>query len=1009
MKLKQNSIYLIGILVVLLSIAFYNYLSNNHKNLVLKELKIDAQKEFQSFNSSLNVSLEEYETILSSILSNKFFNEYLDEKNKDYQIFSKDENFFYKQELLEDLFLTLAKNNRDLFQLRYLDKFGKEVIRVDKKFKEVQLVKELQNKSNRYYFIDTKKIKANSFWYSYLDLNVEYGEIEVPYKPTLRIGTPVYTNGQFDGILIVNINMENTLAELLEEKTFKKIILDKDNHILMSNDKTIPQWSKYLKTPKYVQQEYETLLFIENIDLENKDELKLEILYDNKKLAKITNDYENSILINFIIVNIFVLFILLFLLKNTYLKNAIDKAIRNKNELADKINSFVIMSKTDLKGNITYVTDEFCRLTEYSREELLGRNHRIIKDSKIKNEVYKNLWDTIKEGKDFHGNLSIITKNRKRRYWDINIYPEKDENNEITGYIAYRKDNTSEIILEEHNKILAKRVQEKTSELENTIKQLNITNEQLANLNEELSCSDEELRAQQEELIENQDKILELSNTKEQFLSNMSHEIRTPLNGIVGITDILLADKKCPEKIKERLNIIKSSSRILRNVVNDILDFTALKSGKINIFENNFSLKQLISNVDSLMRPQIESKGLRFIVDYDKNISPVLLGDEFRINQIIMNLLSNSAKFTNDGFVKLSVSLSRKGIDTEKIKISVIDSGIGMDEDIKKNIFTAFTQNDKSNTSKFRGTGLGLSITKQLVELMNGNIWFESNLNKGTMMFFNLDLKVSKSENSITEQTSNKLLKLKNTHKALLVEDDEINQVVAKTLLENIGFQITIANNGLEAVEFCKVNSFDIIFMDIQMPVMNGYDATLKIKEFDTKTPIVALSAGALAEDIHRSHEVGMEMHITKPIVTRDINSVIKRYFQIKDEKKENVNPNKKFKSVTLASDLPKEYKTFDLKRLNETLGDEDMVIDLLKLFANKYTNYENELKMIEDNDDALEKYVHKLKGASGNLKINNIFELCQSYLNDKEDKEYLINKIKDNLAKTIEEINTLS
>ncbi len=1009
MKLKQNSIYLTGILVLLLSIVFYNYLSNNHKNLVLKELKIDAQKEFQSFNSSLNVSLKEYETILSSILSNKFFNEYLDEKNKDYQIFSKDENFFYKQELLEDLFLTLAKNNRDLFQLRYLDKFGKEVIRVDKKSKEVQLVKELQNKSNRYYFVDTKKTKANTFWYSYLDLNIEYGEIEVPHKPTLRIGTPIYTNGQFNGILIVNINMEKTLAELLKEKTFKKIILDKDNHILMSNDKTIPQWSKYLKTPKYVQQEYETLLFIENIDLENKDELKLKILYDNKKLAKITNDYENSILINFIIVNIFVLFILLFLLKNTYLKNAIDKAIRNKNELADKINSFVIMSKTDLKGNITYVTDEFCRLTEYSREELLGRNHRIIKDSKIKNEVYKNLWDTIKEGKDFHGNLSIITKNRKRRYWDINIYPEKDENNEITGYIAYRKDNTSEIILEEHNKILAKKVQEKTSELENTIKQLNITNEQLANLNEELSCSDEELRAQQEELIENQDKILELSNTKEQFLSNMSHEIRTPLNGIVGITDILLADKECPEKIKERLNIIKSSSRILRNVVNDILDFTALKSGKINIFENNFSLKQLISNVDSLMRPQIESKGLKFIVDYDKNISPVLLGDEFRINQIIMNLLSNSAKFTNDGFVKLSVSQARKGIDTEKIKISVIDSGIGMDEDIKKNIFTAFTQNDKSNTSKFRGTGLGLSITKQLVELMNGNIWFESNLNKGTMMFFNLDLKVSKSKNSITEQTSNKLLKLKNTHKALLVEDDEINQVVAKTLLENIGFQITIANNGLEAVEFCKVNSFDIIFMDIEMPVMNGYDATLKIKEFDTKTPIVALSAGALAEDIHRSHEVGMEMHITKPIVTRDINSVIKRYFQIKDEKKENVNPNKKFKSVTLSSDLPKEYKTFDLKKLNETLGDEDMVIDLLKLFANKYTNYENELKMIEDNDDALEKYVHKLKGASGNLKISNIFELCQSYLNDKEDKEYLINKIKDSLAKTIEEINTLS
>ena len=999
MKIKLSSVFILALLTVIASYLSFDYFYEKEKSCILIEHKQLAKENFEDVNKNLTTKLNEYKTILTSISNKKNFTEFIKYYNK-----SIIPNSITDEKLIDsfvnELFLTVGLNNKDIFQLRYLDKEGNEVVRVDKKDDKVFLIDNLQDKSNRYYFEDSKDVKKGTFWLSKVDLNVEQGQIEVPYKPTLRVSTPVYIQNFFEGFLIVNINMNNILQLMISNRTFKKVLLDKENNILISNDKYLNIWSNYLNTDKFKIQNNEILLFEDILSLNNNEGLKLKILYDDIKIANILNEYRISLLLNIIAIDILVFIILLVLFKNTYLSQTIKRALEKKEELHEKINSFVIMSRTDLDGKIVHVTDQFCNLSGYSKEELLGKTHSIVKDPSVDDSVYKELWKTIKKGKVYKKDLPIITKSGEKRYLYINIYPELDQNDKLIGYIAYRKDNTAEILLKEHNEILKKKIDSKTKKLKDTISKL-------SNLNEELACSGEELRAQQEELIEKQEKIMELSTIKEQFLSNMSHEIRTPLNGIVGITDIILNDNECPDTLKEKLNIIKSSSRVLTNVVNDILDFTALKNGKIKIFENKFSLKNLINNVDSLMRPEIESKGLDFSVELDEKINDVLIGDEFRLNQVIMNFLSNAMKFTNDGNIKLRVVSVRNEEKYNKIKFVVTDTGIGMTEDIKKNIFKAFTQSDKSNTSKFRGTGLGLTICKELIELMGGNIWFESNLDRGTMMFFTVKLNHSDVK-FLDIDNSDKRIYLENKKTALLVEDDNINQVVAKTLLNKIGFTVILANNGLEALELCKTRDFDIIFMDIQMSVMNGYDATINIKKFNALTPIVAISAGALPEDIYKSHEVGMEMHITKPIVIKNINKVIKKYFNTKKEIKE-TNKSRTIKFQDDSSQENSEVKILNYNLLLNTLNDEDIVLELLKLFVKKYENHEDDINSIIKNKDELREYIYRLKGISGNLKLNSIYDLCSLYLTNENNIDEIVEKIKENIFKAIIEIKQLS
>lgn len=275
------------------------------------------------------------------------------------------------------------------------------------------------------------------------------------------------------------------------------------------------------------------------------------------------------------------------------------------------------------------------------------------------------------------------------------------------------------------------------------------------------------------------------------------------------------------------------------------------------------------------------------------------------------------------------------------------------------------------------------------------------------MMFFTVKLNHSDVK-FLDIDNSDKRIYLENKKTALLVEDDNINQVVAKTLLNKIGFTVILANNGLEALELCKTRDFDIIFMDIQMSVMNGYDATINIKKFNALTPIVAISAGALPEDIYKSHEVGMEMHITKPIVIKNINKVIKKYFNTKKEIKE-TNKSRTIKFQDDSSQENSEVKILNYNLLLNTLNDEDIVLELLKLFVKKYENHEDDINSIIKNKDELREYIYRLKGISGNLKLNSIYDLCSLYLTNENNIDEIVEKIKENIFKAIIEIKQLS
>ena len=363
---------------------------------------------------------------------------------------------------------------------------------------------------------------------------------------------------------------------------------------------------------------------------------------------------------------------------------------------------------------------------------------------------------------------------------------------------------------------------------------------------------------------------------KQQFLANMSHEIRTPMNAIKGMIDILIRRKPKVDQ-KKYLNGIKESSNSLLILINDILDLSKIEVGKIELELIPFSITDIIKNVDTIMRFKAEEKGLLLKSDIPTEI-PVIVGDPSRFQQIIINLVGNAIKFTEKGTVTTSVKLEDAEIDGHIVAhIMVSDTGIGISSNQIKKVFNSFEQAYTDTSRIYGGTGLGLSITKKLIELHNGKIWVESKVGKGSQFHFTIPyLLCYKKENletdSIISDTDELSQQLKGV-KVLLVEDNEFNAVVAKEELEDSidDTSIIVAENGAKAVEVLKNNDFDIVLMDVQMPIMNGYEATKEIREFSNQKsniPIIAMTANVLKEEVELCYKAGMNDFISKPFET---------------------------------------------------------------------------------------------------------------------------------------------
>jgi PAS domain S-box-containing protein len=361
---------------------------------------------------------------------------------------------------------------------------------------------------------------------------------------------------------------------------------------------------------------------------------------------------------------------------------------------------------------------------------------------------------------------------------------------------------------------------------------------------------------------------------KQQFLSNMSHEIRTPMNAIIGFTKVVLKTD-LTSKQKEYLNAIKMSGDALIVLINDILDLAKVDAGKMSFDKTPFKVKSSISSMLHLFETKIQEKNLKLIKEYDPNIPEVIVGDPIRLHQIVLNLVSNAVKFTSKGKITVSVRLIDEDSENVTIEFAVTDTGIGIPKEKLATIFDNFQQASSGTSRIYGGTGLGLAIVKQLVEPQGGVINVVSKVGKGTTFSFRLNFQKTTAEAELETEIL-ELDKGSKNIKVLVVEDIPLNQLLMKTLLDDFGFERDIAENGKIAVEKMQRNSYDVILMDLQMPEMNGFEATEYIRTtMNSKIPIIALTADVTTVDLAKCKSVGMNDYIAKPVDERLLYSKI--------------------------------------------------------------------------------------------------------------------------------------
>ena len=443
--------------------------------------------------------------------------------------------------------------------------------------------------------------------------------------------------------------------------------------------------------------------------------------------------------------------------------------------------------------------------------------------------------------------------------------------------------------------------------------------------------------------------------SKQQFLANMSHEIRTPMNSIIGFTKVMLKTELTPKQ-KEYINAIKMSGDTLIVLINDILDLAKVESGKMVFNKAPFKLALSISTILHLFENKIREKNLELEVKYDQKIPEVLLGDAIRLHQIILNLVSNAVKFTFKG--KIAIGIRKLTEDNENITLefSISDTGIGIEVDKIDQIFENFQQAHSQTSIIFGGTGLGLAIVKQLVEGQGGSVKVESELGKGSTFSFVLTFKKANKttvlDSEIIEFVDNRVKDVK----VLVVEDVELNKLLMKTILDDFGFECDIAENGEIAVEKLKKNSYDIVLMDLQMPVMNGFQATDYIRNtLKSSIPIIALTADVTSVDIEKCKAVGMNDYIAKPIddntLYRKIEALIKKSTQ-------------RIEFKTLENHESKSQKCTDISYLKKiTKSNHKLMTEMINVYLDQTPTLINSIKKswLEQDLDTLKSAVHKL------------------------------------------------
>jgi len=462
---------------------------------------------------------------------------------------------------------------------------------------------------------------------------------------------------------------------------------------------------------------------------------------------------------------------------------------------------------------------------------------------------------------------------------------------------------------------------------------------------------------------------------KQQFLSNMSHEIRTPMNAIIGFTKVVLKTD-LSAKQKEYLTAIKMSGDALIVLINDILDLAKVEAGKMTFEQTPFKMAMSIAAMLHLFETKIQEKNLELVKEYDTNIPEVLIGDSVRLHQIILNLVSNAVKFTNEGKITASVRLQSEDEESVILEFAITDTGIGISENKLDKIFENFQQASSGTSRLFGGTGLGLAIVKQLVESQGGETNVKSKIDEGSTFSFTLSFKKTKEAAEMGNALVEVNREIKNI-KVLVVEDIVLNQLLMKTLLDDFGFERDIASNGKIAIEKLQTKAYDIILMDLQMPEMNGFEATSYIRNaMKLSVPIIALTADVTTVDLAKCKAVGMNDYIAKPVDERllysKIISLVKKTTAIKLETNL-MNENKKLKCIDLA------YLT------RRTKSNPELMMEMISLYLDQTPPLIKAMKESFDKKDWQTLYaaVHKMIPSFSIVGIHTDFEAMAKKIKD--------------------------
>ncbi len=485
------------------------------------------------------------------------------------------------------------------------------------------------------------------------------------------------------------------------------------------------------------------------------------------------------------------------------------------------------------KGRITDMNEAFIRITGSSREIITGTDFGIyFTEPRKARKVYKEVFE-----KGFVTNYPLVVIDGELTDVLFNGSVYKDETGKVIGAVVVARDVTDQ-----------RRIEKELIEAKTVAEDAAKTAEEAKTKAEHAShIAEDAVRA------------------KQQFLSNMSHEIRTPMNAIIGFTKIVLKTH-LSIKQKEFVSAIKTSGDALIVLINDILDLAKVDAGKMIFEQTPFKMALAISGMLQLFETKIQEKNLELIIEYDDNIPELLIGDPVRLHQILLNLISNAIKFTTKGKITVTVGLVNETNQSVTIKFAVMDTGIGIEKDKLRDIFENFQQASSVTSRLYGGTGLGLAIVKQLVEQQGGSIYVESEIDWGSTFSFKLTFQKTKIKIDVESKAIKFDLKVKGVN-VLIVEDITLNQLLMKAVLDDFGFEWDIASNGKIAIEKLKNKHFDVILMDLQMPEMNGFEATEYIrKTMNSGIPIIALTADVTTVDLEKCMAVGMNEYIAKPL-----------------------------------------------------------------------------------------------------------------------------------------------